>query len=57
MKGISDILALLPDEETKQLHAEILPGNKGMLAVLLMSRSPHKEKYEAGIEHIVLSLV
>lgn len=49
MKGISNIIALLPDEETKQFHAEVLPENIGMLAVLLKSRCPHKEKYDGEI--------
>lgn len=40
----------------KQLHAEVLPENKGMLAVFKRSGFPHKQVYADGFVHVVLSL-
>jgi GNAT superfamily N-acetyltransferase len=40
----------------KQFHAEVLPGNKGMLAVFNRSGFPHKQEYTDGFVGVVLSL-
>lgn len=41
----------------EQFHAEVLPENKGMLAVFSRSGFPHKQEYVDGLAHVVLSLV
>lgn len=38
-------------------HADVLPENKGMLAVFNRSGLPVKQKYEQGVIHVILSLV
>lgn len=40
----------------EQFHAEVLPENKGMLAVFSRSGFPHKQEYVDGLAHVVLSL-
>ena len=40
-----------------QFHAEVLPGNKGMLAVFNRSGFPVKEEFSEGLAHVTLSLV
>jgi len=40
-----------------QFHAEVLPQNKGMLAVFNRSGFPVKQEYEEGVMHVMLSLV
>ena len=40
----------------EQFHAEVLPENKGMLAVFKRSGFPHKQEYADGFVHVVLSL-
>jgi len=39
-----------------QFHAEVLPENKGMLAVFNRSGFPVKQEFEEGIAHVTLSL-
>ena len=39
-----------------QFHAEVLPENKGMLAVFSRSGFPHKREYVDGLAYVVLSL-
>jgi ribosomal protein S18 acetylase RimI-like enzyme len=40
----------------EQFYAEVLPENKGMLAVFSRSGFPHKREYVDGLAHVVLSL-
>lgn len=40
----------------EQFHAEVLPENKGMLAVFNRSGFPNKQKHADGFVHVVLSL-
>jgi RimJ/RimL family protein N-acetyltransferase len=39
-----------------QFHAEILPDNKGMLAVFNRSGFPVKQEFSEGLAHVMLSL-
>lgn len=39
-----------------QFHAEVLPENKGMLAVFKRSGFTHKQNYADGFVHVVLAL-
>ena len=39
-----------------QFHAEVLPQNKGMLAVFTRSGFPVKQEFEEGLAHVILSL-
>ena len=39
-----------------QFHAEVLPENKGMLAVFNRSGFPVKQEFEEGLAHVILSL-
>jgi len=39
-----------------QFHAEVLPENKGMLAVFNKSGFPMKQEYSDGLAHVILSL-
>lgn len=39
-----------------EFHADVLPGNMGMLAVFNRSGLPVKKKYEEGVIHVVISL-
>ena len=59
--GIASItlkhLAMIAREKgIGQLHAEVLPENKGMLAVFKRSGFPHEQEYVDGFVHVVLSL-
>jgi RimJ/RimL family protein N-acetyltransferase len=40
-----------------RFHAEVLPQNKGMLAVFNRSGFPVKEEFSEGLAHVTLSLV
>jgi len=40
-----------------QFHAEVLPQNKGMLAVFNRSGFPVKQEFSEGLAHVTLSLV
>jgi len=40
-----------------EFHAEVLPENKGMLAVFSKSGFPVKQDFSEGIAHVTLSLV
>jgi RimJ/RimL family protein N-acetyltransferase len=40
----------------REFHAEVLPGNKGMIAVFSRSGLPMKQEYGEGVVHITLSL-
>jgi len=39
-----------------QFHAEVLPENKGMLAVFNRSGFPVKQEFDEGLAHVTLSL-
>ncbi len=40
----------------REFHAEVLPENKGMLAVFSRSGFPMKQEYAEGVTHVMLSL-
>jgi hypothetical protein len=40
-----------------QFHAEVLPQNKGMLAVFNRSGFPVKQEFAEGLAHVTLSLI
>ena len=40
----------------REFHAEVLPENKGMLAVFRRSGFPVKQEYDEGVMHVALSL-
>ena len=44
------------DKGIVQFHAEVLPENKGMLAVFNKSGFPIKQEYSEGVAHVTLSL-
>ena len=44
------------DKGIMQFHAEVLPENKGMLAVFNRSGFPVKQEFAEGLAHVTLSL-
>jgi len=44
------------DKGIVEFHAEVLPENKGMLAVFSRSGFPVTQEYEDGVTHVTLSL-
>ena len=56
-KVLRHLAGIAKDKGIVEFHAEVLPGNKGMLAVFNKSGFPVKQEYEDGVAHVTLSLV
>jgi RimJ/RimL family protein N-acetyltransferase len=50
------LAGIAKDKGIGQLHAEVLPENRGMLAVFKRSGFPMKQAYDEGVVHVTLSL-
>jgi RimJ/RimL family protein N-acetyltransferase len=50
------LAALAKEKGIVEFHAEVLPENKGMLAVFSRSGFPMKQEYDDGVTHVTLSL-
>jgi RimJ/RimL family protein N-acetyltransferase len=55
-KVLRHLAGIAKDKGIVQFHAEVLPENKGMLAVLSRSGFPLTQEYEDGVTHVTLSL-
>jgi len=53
---LGHLARIAKEKGIEQFHAEVLPENKGMLAVFKRSGFPHKQEYADGFVHVVLSL-
>jgi len=56
-KILRHLAGIAKDKGIVEFHAEVLPENKGMLAVFSRSGFPVKQEYEDGVAHVTLSLV
>jgi len=55
-KILRHLAGIAKDKGIVQFHAEVLPENKGMLAVFNRSGFPVTQEYEDGVTHVTLSL-
>ena len=55
-KVLRHLAGIAKDKGIVELHAEVLPQNKGMLAVFNRSGFPVKLEYSDGVAHVTLSL-
>ena len=55
-KMLRHLAVIAKQKGVAQFHAEVLPQNKGMLAVFTRSGFPVKQKFEEGLAHVILSL-
>jgi len=49
------LVGIAKDKGIAQFHAEVLPGNRGMLAVFKRCGFPMKQEYAEGVLHVTLS--
>lgn len=49
------LAGIAKDKGIEQFHAEVLPGNQGMLAVFKRCGFPMKQEYAEGVLHVTLS--
>lgn len=50
------LAGIAKDKGVVEFHAEVLPENKGMLAVFDRSGFPVKREYDGGVMHVTLAL-
>ena len=50
------LAGIAKEKGVAEFHAEVLPGNKGMLAVFSKSGFPVKQEYAEGVTHVTLLL-
>jgi len=50
------LAGIAKEKGVAEFHAEVLPENKGMLAVFSKSGFPVKQEYAEGLAHVTLSL-
>jgi len=50
------LAGIAKEKRVAEFHAEVLPGNKGMLAVFSKSGFPVKQEYAEGVTHVTLLL-
>ena len=55
-KMLRHLAVIAKQKGVAQFHAEVLPQNKGMLAVFTRSGFPVKQEFEEGLAHVILSL-
>ena len=55
-KMLRHLAVIAKQKGVAQFHAEVLPQNKGMLAVFTRSGFPVKQEFEEGLAHVTLSL-
>jgi RimJ/RimL family protein N-acetyltransferase len=55
-KVLRHLAGIGKDKGIVQFHAEVLPENKGMLAVFNRSGFPIEQEYDDGVMHVTLSL-
>ena len=55
-KMLRHLAVIAKQKGVVQFHAEVLPQNKGMLAVFTRSGFPVKQEFEEGLAHVILSL-
>ena len=55
-KMLRHLAVIAKQKGVEQFHAEVLPQNKGMLAVFTRSGFPVKQEFEEGLAHVILSL-
>jgi len=55
-KLLRHLAGIAKDKGITQFHAEVLPQNKGMLAVFNRSGFPVKQEFAEGLAHVTLSL-
>ena len=55
-KILRHLAGIAKEKGIREFHAEVLPGNKGMLAVFNKSGFPVKLEYAEGLAHVTLSL-
>ena len=55
-KMLRHLVVIAKQKGIVQFHAEVLPQNKGMLAVFNRSGFPVEQEFDEGIAHITLSL-
>ena len=55
-KILRHLAGIAKDKGIVQFHAEVLPENKGMLAVFNRSGFPVEQEYDDGVAHVTLSL-
>ena len=56
-KLLRHLLVIAREKGISEFHAEVLPENKGMLAVFGRSGLPMKQEFADGVVHVILSLV
>ena len=55
-KVLRHLAGIAADRGIAEFHAEVLPENKGMLAVFDRSGFPVKQEYDDGVIHVTLLL-
>jgi len=50
------LAGIAKEKGVTEFHAEVLPGNKGMLAVFSKSGFPVKQEFVEGLAHVTISL-
>lgn len=55
-RTLRHLAALARQQGIAELHAEVLPENKGMLAVFQRSGFPVRQEYADGVVHVTLTL-
>lgn len=55
-RTLRHLAKIAKDRGIVEFHAEVLPENKGMLAVFGKSGFPVKKEYSEGIAHVIISL-
>jgi RimJ/RimL family protein N-acetyltransferase len=53
---LADLAAIARESGIQRFHADVLPGNKAMLAVFAGSGLPLKQQRDEGVVHVTLAL-